>query len=35
MRTIAYKGERGLILGIFVRAYYVDEPLDNFCIVIV
>ena len=27
MRTIAYKGEGGLILVIFVRRYYVDDPL--------
>ena len=26
MRTIAYKGEGGLILAIFVRTYYVDDP---------
>ena len=27
MRTIAYKGEGALILDIFVRTYYVDDPL--------
>ena len=26
MRTIANKGEGGLILAIFVRKYYVDDP---------
>ena len=26
MRTIAHKGEGGLILAIFVRKYYVDDP---------
>ena len=26
MRTIADKGEGGLILAIFVRTYYVDDP---------
>ena len=28
MRMIAYKGEGGLILAIFVRMYYVDDPLS-------
>ena len=26
MRTIAHKGGGGLILAIFVRKYYVDDP---------
>ena len=26
MRAIAYKGEGGLILAIFVRTYYEDDP---------
>ena len=26
MRTIVYKGKGGLILAIFVRTYYVDDP---------
>ena len=27
MRTIAYKGDGGLILAIFVSMYYLDDPL--------
>ena len=30
MRAIAYKGEGGLILAIFVRTYYEDDPPIHF-----
>ena len=30
MRAIAYKGEGGLILAIFVRTYYEDDPAIHF-----
>ena len=29
MRTIAHKGEGRLILAIFVRTYYVDDPCNE------